>query len=608
MAGQLRINLIRLLSSKYTGAGIQKYSEFLKAKQIRIEEAKNVENPLNYTIFGNQRKPKKDVFFYSDRSSGTGYSDYSSTIHHDRPYIWPPLRKLYKWNFAFAGLGMAICIFNADYYYVYQRKRFLKLRDRMNLKGPPLDFFTGNILDRMKYEKRHGKENMINYSIENFERYGSTYATVGGSYFMVFTKDIDMIKEVFVKQFDKFVDRSSIKFTAGFPLGKSLLQVGQNPHNGVEWKRLRATISPTFTNAKLKEMFPIVVERCKAFTKAINKRIETNKLLKITEEFHAVTMDVIGRVAFATPTNCIDNRNEPFYTNGRNFLKELEIPHNKPMTLSLIFPFLTPLLLPFSPMKQYERPLAKRLYEVVRERREKYEDFKDHKDLIQLLLKSDKENIENTNLAPMSDDVIVSNCFGFLLAGFETTSNLLTFSSYYLAKHQDIQERLYNEINEAFEDKNFDYDVIMKLPYLDAIFKETLRLRPSAAQFVSRTATQDCEILGIKFEKGTSVIAPIFVIHWDEQYWPDAHSFNPERFIINPKPSSDIYFPFGIGPRICVGARFAAMEYKLTLVELIKNFTLSIDPVATPDPLPIYIAATILRPIKPVELIVNRRL
>ncbi|KAK0407806.1 hypothetical protein QR680_003604 [Steinernema hermaphroditum] len=111
-----RHNLLALTSSRsqYTpGGGIQNATQVAKRRE-ELAKPFEEENPADYTLFGNKKKPKSSVFHYTDRSAGKGYSDYSSQVYVNRPYIWPPLRKLFNFNFCLVLVGLVICFMDVD--------------------------------------------------------------------------------------------------------------------------------------------------------------------------------------------------------------------------------------------------------------------------------------------------------------------------------------------------------------------------------------------------------------------------------------------------------------------------------------------------------------
>ena len=125
------------------------------------------------------------------------------------------------------------------------------------------------------------------------------------------------------------------------------------------------------------------------------------------------------------------------------------------------------------------------------------------------------------------------------------------------------------------DDGEIDYDVLSKLPYLDAVISETLRKYPPV-QRLERTSTQSYQIpnTSIVINKGDVVYVPVYAIHHDEEYYPDPEKFIPERFL--PENRHKIkpftYLPFGSGPRNCIGMRFGLLEAKLALAKIITKY------------------------------------
>ncbi|CAG2178626.1 unnamed protein product [Oppiella nova] len=192
-------------------------------------------------------------------------------------------------------------------------------------------------------------------------------------------------------------------------------------------------------------------------------------------------------------------------------------------------------------------------------------------------LESEKKAL-NVNLVnkQLTEYEILAQAIVFFLAGYETTATTLTFCTYELALNQDIQDKLYEEINSAVDSNGeISYEELARLPYLDAVLSETLRLHPPA-QRLARLASTDYKLgeTGITLLKGQQIEFPIHGIHHLEEYYPNPFQFNPDRFL--PENRHNIipytYLPFGAGPRNCIGMRFALLEAKLGLAHIIRKY------------------------------------
>ncbi|CAG2183082.1 unnamed protein product, partial [Oppiella nova] len=133
----------------------------------------------------------------------------------------------------------------------------------------------------------------------------------------------------------------------------------------------------------------------------------------------------------------------------------------------------------------------------------------------------------------LTEDEILAQCYIFFIAGYETTATTLSFCAYELALNPELQDRLYEETKEAFNEKGeMDYSVLSRLPFIDALLSETLR-HYSFALRLEREAMEDVMLgnTGVKIEKGVIVEIPIYAIHHDPDHYPDPFTFNPDRFM-----------------------------------------------------------------------------
>jgi len=150
-----------------------------------------------------------------------------------------------------------------------------------------------------------------------------------------------------------------------------------------------------------------------------------------------------------------------------------------------------------------------------------------------------------------------------------------------LAKNPEIQEELYREISEVRESLNgkpVTYEALLKMKFMDMVVSEGLRIQPPAAQ-IDRTCTKTYQLdLGngksVTIQKGEVVFLPFYSLHHDPEYFPNSEKFDPYRFSDDNKDSivTGSYLPFGNGPRACIGSRFALMEAKLLLFNVVANF------------------------------------
>lgn len=212
-------------------------------------------------------------------------------------------------------------------------------------------------------------------------------------------------------------------------------------------------------------------------------------------------------------------------------------------------------------------------------------------DLIDILMKVRKTSCDvpsstKSDKRDWEDFELVSQCFVFFLAGFDTSTWLLVSTTYELALNSDIQDKLVDEVDrmtQMLDGNAITYDDMKKMKYLDMVVAEVLRIRPPAV-FIDRVCTKDYTLsdgynVNVRIDKGASLWIPIYSFHHNPDYFPNPERFDPERFNDENRANIDSahYIPFGLGPRTCIGNRFALMEVKIMIYFLLKKFRFDVS-------------------------------
>jgi cytochrome P450 len=189
-------------------------------------------------------------------------------------------------------------------------------------------------------------------------------------------------------------------------------------------------------------------------------------------------------------------------------------------------------------------------------------------DLLSLLLRARDEDGTTMTDAQVRDEAVM-----LFLAGHETTALVLTYALHLLARHPEEQARLGEEIERVLGGRAPALGDLEALTFTDAVIQESMRLYPPAWG-IAREAIRDVEIGGFAFRKGAEFVMSPFIVHRDPAIFPEPEAFRPSRWendLLRRLPRF-AYFPFGGGPRVCIGNRFAMMEAKLVLATIIQRF------------------------------------
>lgn len=433
----------------------------------------------------------------------------------------------------------------------------------------------------------------------------------------VFLKDVDLIKQIAVKDFDHFTDHQGFAADSDILFSSNLFTL-----KGSQWREMRTILSPAFTSSKMRVMFALIKQTADQFVEYYAKQGADVAGLDMKDAFTRYTNDVIATTAFGITVNSVENRENEFYRMGKVVSTFDGVLINIKFLMNLFFPkFFNMLGLTFLG-QQVNDYFVNLTNEALRVRRE---NNVVRPDVIHLLmeaqkgkLKHDDENEVETGFAAIqesshikkakstieiTDEVIAAQAVIFFVAGFDTVSAMMCFAAYELAANPEIQSRLREEVNEAFEETNgkITYEKLLSMKYLDMVISgifgffdlhsftfftdtffclETLRMWPNAIAlnrictkpYTIQPATPDEKPLHLR--KDDALLIPIYNIHHDPKHYPDPEVFDPERFSEENKSKINpyAYMPFGIGPRACIGSRFALLETKMIFCNIIRNF------------------------------------
>jgi len=216
------------------------------------------------------------------------------------------------------------------------------------------------------------------------------------------------------------------------------------------------------------------------------------------------------------------------------------------------------------------------VYSLINERHRQAGDTNEEAvDLLSLLLSvRDEETGQGMNDKQVRDEVIT-----LLVAGHETTSNLLTWTWYLLSQHPEVEQRVHAEVDKVLGGQLPAVEKLSELRYTHMVLEETLRLYPPAWIF-SRKIIADDELGGYDIPKNGMILLSPYTTHRHPAFWEDPEEFDPERF--TPERSAGrphyAYFPFGGGPRMCIGSSFAMMEAQLILATIVQRYSLRLVP------------------------------
>jgi len=467
---------------------------------------------------------------------------------------------------------------------------------------------------------------MSDLDVINIKKFGDTYGAYVGRKPELITADLDVIKAITIKDFNHFVDRRNLVLAGKSKIAKYFLTVIE----GDEWKAHRSVLTPTFTSGKLRQMGALMEECTHQLNQLVRKSIEDgHSEMDMKEKCGSYTMNVISSCCFGYKIDS-QNPDDPFLLYAKQvFSQSFSIKGLIALMMPKVFEYFEISIFPEKAFEYFEKIVNQVVGMRKEDKKKRRNDFLDllldaEKDGFADEAKSGENDLEHYDIASelkddgntengkkekvLNSEAVVAHSTLFLLAGYETTAATISFVLYYMALNPECQDKLVQEINETIQKhEKLSYDTVGEMLYLDKVVSETLRINPPAIR-TERRCTKPYILNGIEIKQDMIIGIPIYGIHHDERYYPNPNKFDPERFSPENKAQRNpmAYIPFGVGPRNCVGMRFALIEAKMAIANFLREFQVS--PCSkTEIPLKMQIGNGLLKPVNGVQLKVSKR-
>jgi len=408
-----------------------------------------------------------------------------------------------------------------------------------NIPTVPLIRFLKHSLEILK--------NPLPFHHDNFERHGDSFKLkIGFTNGVIFSRDAALTEYVLQKNHRNYVKSKIQTEDLAKYVGEGLLTA-----EGEHWKKQRKLIQPAFH----KKQLDLLLGSIRSAILTEYKRIKTSETFDVFPLFNDLAFQTVVKSLFSSAANKKQIDRLQFITEAtqKMLVKELRQPY-----LGWWFKL-------SGKIDEYLALTAEAhdiLREIVNERRASEEKFDD---LLDMLLEARYDDG-----SPMDEKQLLDEILILFSAGHETTSNALTFTCQLLAKHPEWQDKIAAEIS-ALENPEDLSTLVMNSKSCQQVIEESMRLYPPA-YFIDRLNIEDDEFEGLFLEKGSNLLFSVYEIHRSPKLWEASEDFKPERFNEGSRKFSSQYFPFGAGPRKCIGSNFAMSEMIIAISELISRY------------------------------------
>jgi cytochrome P450 len=420
----------------------------------------------------------------------------------------------------------------------------------------------------------------LGFLLESAHKHGDiVYFKFGPQNIFLFNHP-DYIRDVLVTNNRNFVK------SRGLEMAKKFLGEGLLTNEGEFHRRQRRLAQPAFHHKRINAYAEVMAD----YAARTSERWRAGETLDVSQEMMRLTLAIVGKTLFDADVESEAKEIGEALTDIMQLFDRITTPFA--WLLELL-----PLPSNYRFLKAKQR-LDATIYRIINEHRAGGED---RGDLLSMLLLAQDEEGDGGS---MTDRQLRDEAMTIFLAGHETTANALTWAWYLLSQHPEVEAKMHAEIDSALGGNLPTAEDMAKLRYTEMVFAEAMRLYPPAWT-VGRRTLEDYPIDRYVAPSGSIILMSQYVMHHDSRYYPDPFKFDPERWTTEARAARPkfSYFPFGGGPRVCIGEQFAWMEGVLLIATIAQRWKMRLAEGQRVEPKPMIT----LRPRYGMRMKVERR-
>jgi cytochrome P450 len=419
------------------------------------------------------------------------------------------------------------------------------------LPSPPARFLTGHAGEMMR--------DAAQFLLRAHASYGDVVRLRFGPRSVLALFHPDHVYHILVTHRENYTKQSR-----GFNKLRQVVGNGLVTSEGDFWLRQRRLLQPAFAPAKLADLAGMMVRAAEEMSQSWESAARNGQPVDVADEMMHLTMRIVGETLLGTDvTGEASDVGEALTLVLNEVSRRIHTPWNFRERL------------PLASNRRYERAIGRldrAVQKIIDEHRSQSARTED---LLTMLMAARDEETGSK----MSDKQLRDEVMTFFLAGHETTAKALTWTFYLLSQHVGVRSRLEQEVDGALAGRSATAQDLPKLPYAKQVIQESMRLLPPVWALARMTKEED-QIGEVTVPAGTPVLISQYVTHRHRAFWDNPEGFDPDRFL--PERSEGrhpyAYFPFGAGPRICIGNHFALMESTLILATITSRWSLNLIP------------------------------